>query len=116
MSISVATERWLPGLVELDSQGTIIFFKWSGEEKLSQSQSDLVGRNFFSEVAPFDNVSELREYFDSFDRSSSPTNSFLFNCRYPDGSERVSILLARLGENQHPGRAGVVLMYIRKAA
>lgn len=115
MNSSAATERRLPGLVELDSAGTVIFFKWDGEEKVSQSQSDLIGRNFFSEVVPFENISELREYFEAFDRGRSSTSSFLFNCKYEDGSERVRILLARLHEKQFKDHPAAVLMYIRKA-
>jgi hypothetical protein len=113
MNSSVATERRLPGLVELDSKGTVLFFAWIDE--LSQSQTDLVGRNFFSEVAPFENVAELRGYFETFHRGRSPTNHFHFNCEFVDGRERVRVMLARLREKHNPTHPGAVLMYIRKA-
>ena len=108
------TERRLPGLVELDSKGTVLFFMWSGEEQ-PQSQTELVGRNFFSEVAPFRNVAELREYFETFDQGRSSTNNFLFNCEFGDGCECVRVMLARLREKHNPAVPAAVLMYIKKA-
>ena len=114
MSTSIAPERRLPLLVELDSEGTVLFLKWN-EEALSQSQTDLVGRNFFSEVASINNALELQEYFYRFDTTRYPTNNFLFNCKYEDGSQRVRIMLARLRQKQSCGQPESVLMYIKTA-
>jgi hypothetical protein len=116
MSISLDTEQPLTALVELDPEGTVLFLKWNEEEKLPHSPNELVGRNFFSEVAPFENISELRDRFETFHCGSSSTNSFSFNCKYEDRSERVRVLLARLRADPVPGRSGAVLMYIKKAA
>jgi photoactive yellow protein len=110
-SFSVAPQK-LFGLLELDQRGTVIFSKLEGDEKLART-TDVVGRNFFSEVAPFLNVAEFRQRFDSFDNNSEPSNSFMFDCDYEDGAVPVRVLLARLREDAK--YAGSVLVYIKKA-
>ena len=100
------------GLLELDLHGTVIFSKLEGDEKFAGAV-DVVGLNFFSEVATFLNVAEFRQHFETFDNNRHPSNSFLFNCDYEDGAVPVKILLARLKEDtKYPGS---VLVYIKKA-
>ena len=100
------------GLLELDLHGTVIFSKLEGDEKFAGAV-DVVGLNFFSEVATFLNVAEFRQHFETFDNNRHPSNSFLFNCDYEDGAVPVKILLARLREDaKYPG---AVLVYIKKA-
>ncbi len=100
------------GLLELDQRGTVIFSKLEGDEKIPGAM-DVVGRNFFSEVANFANVAEFRQHFEIFDNDHQPSSSFNFNCDYGDGAVSVSVLLARLrGDAKYPGS---VLVYIKKA-
>lgn len=113
MKYSATPERGLPELLELDSEGRILFLKWAGKERLSKREDEFVGRNFFSDVATFENAAELREYFDRFDQDRSHTNTFAFNCKFQNGSERVTILLARLREKKSPKNPESVLMYIK---
>ncbi len=81
--------------------------------KSSPEAVDVVGRNFFSEVATFLNIAEFRKLFETFDCNPEPSNSFLFNCDYEDGAVSVRVLLARLREDaKYPGS---VLVYIKKA-
>ena len=110
-SLILATQK-LFGLLELDPRGTVIFSKLEGDEKLAGAV-DVVGRNFFSEVATFLNVAEFRQRFETFDSNPEPSNSFMFNCDYEDGAVPVRVLLARLREDaKYPGS---VLVYIKKA-
>jgi len=112
MSSLILAPQRLFGLLELDPQGTVVFSKLEGDEKLPGAV-DLVGRNFFSEVATFLNVAEFRERFEVFDSKPEPSNSFMFNCDYEDGAVPVKVLLARLKEDtKYPGS---VLVYIKKA-
>ena len=112
MSSFTLTPQKLFGLLELDQRGTVIFSKLEGDEKLPGAV-DVVGRNFFSEVATFLNVAEFRERFETFDNDHRPSNSFSFNCDYGDGAVPVRVLLARLREDaKYPGS---VLVYIKKA-
>lgn len=112
MSGSTLSPQNLFGLLELDERGTVIFSKLEGEEKLPGAV-DVVGRNFFSEVATFANVAEFRQRFENFDTNHQPSSSFTFNCDYGDSAVPVSVLLARLrGDAKYPGS---VLVYIKKA-
>ena len=100
------------GLLELDQRGTVIFSKLEGDERLAGAM-DVVGRNFFSEVATFANIAEFRQRFETFDNDHQPSSSFMFNCDYGDGAVPVRVLLARLREDaKYPGS---VLVYIKKA-
>ena len=110
-SLILATQK-LFGLLELDQRGTVIFSKLEADEKLATA-AEVVGRNFFSEVATFLNVAEFRQRFETFDSNPEPSSSFMFNCDYEDGAVPVRILLARLKEDtKYPGS---VLVYIKKA-
>ena len=100
------------GLLELDPLGTVIFSKLDGDEILAGAVN-VVGRNFFSEVATFLNVAEFRQRFETFDSNPEPSNSFMFNCDYGDGAVPVKVLLARLREDTK--YRGSVLVYIKKA-
>ncbi len=110
-SLFLAPQK-LFGLLELDPQGTVVFSKLEGDDKLPGAV-DLVGRNFFSEVATFLNVAEFRERFETFDSKPESSNSFMFNCDYEDGAVPVKVLLARLKEDTKYPES--VFVYIKKA-
>ena len=113
MSSLILGPQKLFGLLELDLQGTVIFSKLEGEEKLATA-ANLIGRNFFSEVATFLNVAEFQQHFETFDNNPySGSSSFMFNCDYEDGAVPVKVLLARLREDTK--YSGSVLVYIKKA-
>ena len=112
MSSLILASKKLFGLLELDPRGTVIFSKLEGDEKLA-GVMDVVGRNFFSEVATFLNVAEFQQHFETFDSNPEPSSSFMFNCDYEDGAVPVKVLLARLREDRkYPGS---VLVFIKKA-
>ena len=109
--LTLTTQR-LFGLLELDPCGTVIFSKLEGDEK-SAGAVNVVGRNFFSDVATFLNVAEFRQRFETFDSNPEPSSSFMFNCDYEDGAVPVKVFLARLREDaKYPVS---VLLYIKKA-
>ena len=111
MSSLILAQQKLFGLLELDPLGTVIFSKLEGDEKLA-GVVDVVGRNFFSDVATFFNVAEFRERFETFDSNPEPSSSFMFNCDYEDGAVPVRVLLARLREDTKYSES--VLVYIKK--
>ena len=113
MNSLILSPQKLFGLLELDLQGTVIFSKLEGDDKLAGAW-DVVGRNFFSEVATFLNIAEFRQRFETFDSNPEPSSSFMFNCDYEDGAVPVKVLLARLREDM--GYPGSVLVYIKKAS
>ena len=112
MSSLILTTQKLFGLLELDPQGTVIFSKLEGDEQ-SAGAVNVVGRNFFSDVATFLNVAEFRQRFETFDSNPEPSNSFMFNCDYGDGTVPVKVLLARLRQDTKYPES--VLVYIKKA-
>jgi hypothetical protein len=114
------------GLVELDDAGTVLYSRVERDGVGSSSSSngrgdlpaaDLRGRNFYREVAPFENVEEFHRCLDSFRLSSQQANSITFTCQYEDGPVRVKILLARVRERSSRDDGEVtksVLVHIRK--
>jgi len=112
MSSLIVGPQKLFGLLELDLHGTVIFSRLEGDEELAGAM-DVVGLNFFSEVATFLNVAEFRQHFEIFDNNRHPSSSFMFNCDYGDGAVPVKVLLARLKEDRKYPES--VLVYIKKA-
>lgn len=112
MSSLILTPQKLFGLLELDLAGTVLFSKLEGDEKLVGGATDVVGRNFFCEVATFLNVAEFRQRLETFDNGHERTNSFMFNFNYEDGAVPVKVLLARLREDTKYPES--VLVYIKK--
>jgi len=80
----------LNGLFELDDQGCVLY----SNRKTSGVAHK--GRNFFTELADFDNASDLHRRFDLFRVGGTPAESFHFTCNYSDGPTQVKVLLARL--------------------
>jgi hypothetical protein len=111
------TLRELPlGLWELDGTGTVLYYKSSrpDESPLLQS-SEVVGRNFFSEVAPGLEAGELKECFKSFKRSLAPAQSLNLTLNSGQGGVRARVLLARIREHSEQGSTEAILLHIRKA-
>ena len=109
---SVATHT-LFGLVELDPAGTVLYSRPDGAGK--GDSPDVCGCNFYTEVAPFENVEEFREYLSGFARGESPAHSFTFDCRFADGEVvPVRVLLARMRQRADGRPTESVLVHIRK--
>jgi len=77
---------------------------------------DMSGRNFYDEVAPFENVAEFRRLVTEFARGATPADSFKFDCRYEGCVHPVKVLLARIRERVNHDRTKSVLVHIRKVA
>lgn len=106
------------GLLELDAAGTVLYSRIEADDPDSGAltkTTDMTGRNFYTEVAPFRNVGEFRKQLDSFSRSSQPASSIDFTCDYEDGPVSVRILLARIRERSQKDSTKSILVHIRKA-
>ncbi len=75
---------------------------------------DVRGRDFFSEVAPFENAEEFRQCINNFRASSRQASSINFTCRYQDGPLNVRVLLARIRERPEAHLTKSILVHIRK--
>ena len=116
MSASLLNEQALFGLFELDAVGTVLYYRIEPDGEPCGTLPDMAGRNFYDEVAPFENVEEFRRCVTQFTCSASPADSFNFNCRYEDRIEPVKVLLARILERVNRNKTKSVLVHIRRGA
>jgi hypothetical protein len=121
MNSAVMSHQKFFGLLELDAGGTVLYSRIESDGNGADSTPtmkvapDMMGRNFYSEVAPFQNVEEFHRRLDSFRNSSQQANSFEFDCDYEDGTVAVRVLLARISERSDARATKSLLVHIRKA-
>ncbi len=111
--VSYLTAANTSGLFELNNDGTVIYSRFRQNNQLFNPNSEMVGRNFFEEIAGFENVCDLRRIFNTFVTSDKFTDNFVFDCLFPDEIIRVHVLLVRAIENSFPNPADIVILDIR---
>lgn len=117
MNVSLLTAQELFGLFELDAAGTVLYYRVEPGLKQEHERSpDVTGRNFYDEVALFENVEEFRQCVTRFTRGASPADSFNFNCRYEGWVQPIKVLLARMRERVNRSNTKSVLVHIRRGA
>jgi photoactive yellow protein len=89
------------GLIELNRDGTIISFNRSEENLSRQAKIDVIGKNFFRDVAPCADVKEFHGRFDEF--LSSGNLAEPFNYIYYFGATAVAVQLAFVRVTQEIG-------------
>ncbi len=109
----LATQKFF-GLLELDNAGTVLYSRIEPDGQPPVAATDVAGRNFYEEVAPFENVEEFRQRVAQFARSAIPADNFDFECRYEGCALPVRVLLARICERLNQSRTKSVLVYIRR--
>jgi photoactive yellow protein len=83
------------GVILLDPDGVILSYN-PAEERLShRSARQVVGLNFFRDVAPCTQVKEFEGRFQSFVASASAPEHFSFPFLFPYGSVEVTIAFVR---------------------
>ena len=100
------------GLLELDATGTVIHYSPAAAQNLSPPAQDILGRNFFNEVAPIEQVQDFRERFHGFMMHGEATHKFSTTFPLDGGSVKVQILLAHVTENSTYGRQRLALVRI----
>lgn len=107
--------RKLFGLIEIDSEGTVLYTRFEPDGVGTAGHApDFTGLNFYTEVAPFKNITEFRHQLEDFRRGSQPALSMDFTCDYEDGPLPVRILLARIREQAQSDETKSVLVHIRR--
>jgi photoactive yellow protein len=102
------------GLIELDATGTVLYYKPEQKEDLNATPPlKIVGRNFFTEIAPVAHASEFQELIRSFARSPAPATSFNFTFLSGHMTLPVRVLLARIHENSGLERTESLFVHIR---
>lgn len=82
------------GVVELDPDGVILGYNRAEERIAHRRREEVIGRNFFSEVAPCTNVQEFAGRFRRMVASGKPAEEGLeFVFRFPHGTALVQVQL-----------------------
>ena len=103
------------GLYELSKEGTVLYSRARSESGLKDPTGDVIGRDFFREIAQFNNIDDLRRHFRSFLTGSQPVDTFLFDCLFETEVVRTKIFMARAYETDYDHAGGIVIMDIRRA-
>lgn len=93
-SIDFATLELLPyGIIVLDGSGTVLHYNSREEQIAGRSRNDVLGRNFFTEVAPCTQVQEFHGRFIEAMRTEGSTAEFKFHFPFPGRPREVEIAL-----------------------
>jgi photoactive yellow protein len=96
------------GVIELDAEGTVTAYN-RAEAALAGTQADRVmGRNFFTEVAPCTAVKEFEGRFRHFLDSDERVAQFSFTFSFRDGPVGVEIFLLHCDARVDEEQGGVV--------
>ncbi|MEO8574756.1 MAG: hypothetical protein ABI481_12365, partial [Pyrinomonadaceae bacterium] len=104
------------GLYELADDGTILYSRPRAGDGLRDAQHGLVGRDFFRDIFPCQNIDDLRRHFRRFIMEDRPVDTFVFNGLFGEEIVRAKIFMTRAYENDHDHAGGIVIMDIRRAA
>jgi photoactive yellow protein len=104
------------GLLEVDANGTVLYFKPDREGASGCSAADVVGRNLFTDIAPIAEAGEFQERINIFRRRHAPADSFHFTFNCNQNYFSVKVLLARIHEQSVLGSIESVLVHIRPQA
>ena len=110
MSASLQAAQELLGLFELDVSGKVLYHR----SESAGTSPDVMGHNFYDEVAPFENVEEFRRCMTDFTRGAKLADSFDFDCHYQGSDHLVRVLLARIRERVNLNNTKSVLVHIRR--
>lgn len=117
MSASLLGQEKLFGLFELDPVGTVLYSRIEPDGSDSGGNGaapDVVGHNFFDEIAPFENAEELRRRIATFNNGHGQADNFHFTYHLGNGPLLVKVLLARICERSRGRRTKSILLHIRK--
>ncbi|HEV2915452.1 MAG TPA: ATP-binding protein [Pyrinomonadaceae bacterium] len=93
--IDFATLDLLPyGIIVVDEQGKILYYNAREEQIAHRRREDVVGKNFFREVAPCTQVREFYGRFEEAMRSVGLVATFNFTFPFADRAREVEISLA----------------------
>jgi photoactive yellow protein len=99
------------GLLELDPAGTVIRYSPAAERLSCPAVCDILGRNFFTEIAPVAEVNQFRARFHAFMAAGQAIDRF--TAKYATGQQDVrgQVLLAQITEKS-AGRRQLALVCI----
>ena len=103
------------GLLELDADGRVLYYKPERDGSSTDPMPNIIGENFFTDVAPGANIKELKERLTNFRRSHASALSFNFTFSFEHGTIPARVLLARIYDRSELGSTESTLVHFRKA-
>jgi photoactive yellow protein len=95
------------GVIQLDRDGTVLQYNETESSLARLSQADVVGRNFFREIAPCTAVRDFQGRFEEgVEREDLDTT---FGYRFRFGDDRVKDVTITLSYRPHTGMVWVVV-------
>ncbi|MHC4940115.1 MAG: PAS domain-containing protein [Planctomycetota bacterium] len=81
------------GAIRLDKDGTILEYNAAEARLAGREPAEVIGRNFFTEVAPCTNVQEFAGRFRADVGSDRPAVAFPYVFRFPEKDVTVLVLM-----------------------
>ena len=100
------------GLFELNAEGTVIRYSPASETAPAFEARDIWGRNFFTEIAPVEQVVGFRLRFHSFMANGQAVERFTTTFAHGEQNIKVQIMLAHITEKSDEGRKRLALVRI----
>jgi photoactive yellow protein len=87
------------GVIKLGVDGTIFAFNKAERELSHIAHKKMVGKNFFTEIAPCSRVKAFQTRFQQFLKTGKESENFEFTYNFKQGTERVFIFFYRESES-----------------
>ena len=108
-------EHKIFGIFELSDEGTVLSSLVRKDNRITKPLSKMVGKDFFEDIADFENTIDLRRHFRNFLNSRRSFDSFDFHCQYQQQTLRTRICMTRGSESDFANSNGIVILDIRNA-
>ena len=95
------------GVIQLDRDGTVVQYNETESSLARVSQSDVVGRNFFRDIAPCTAVRDFQGRFEEGVAREDLDATFEYRFRFPD--DRVKDVTITMSYRPHTGMVWVVV-------
>ena len=108
-----ATTPAIPfGLFELDTAGTVTRYSPPAEENAQGLAQGVLGRNFFTEIAPVEQVTGFRGHFHEFMATGQSVERFTMRFTQGRQTVKLQIMMAHITERAASGRRRLALVRI----
>ena len=104
------------GLYELSNDGTILYSRPRSVDRSSDPEQRIIGKDFFRELFPCQNMEDLRRHFRRFITGAQSVDTFVFDCIFDQEIVRAKIFMTRAHENDYDHVGEIVIMDISEAA
>lgn len=96
------------GVIQLDSHGVVLAYNRAESELSGRSAVEVVGCNFFTDIAPCTAVRGFKDRFNAAVAEERSLESFSFPFRFPGRTAMVEIVFVR-------GRPGTIFVTVRQS-